>query len=170
MKTRKKNKPYTILFICSGNSCRSPMAEGLLRKKFYAKYGDQVRIHSAGILGIDGNPATLPAIDAAKEKGVDISNHKSKGIKKADVAEADIIFALADNHKEYLDQHFSRYKENVFLLKTFATDSDKPKKTSIDDPIGQGLKVYRRTINEIDKELNRILPQLEKLINFKLTA
>ena len=168
MSIKNKDKNYTILFVCSGNSCRSPMAAGLLQKKLFPKYGNKVKIHSAGTLGIEKNPATLNAIEVAKEKGVDISSHYSKGIKKDDVAEADIIFALADYHKEYFQQHFSKYIENVFLLKTFATGSDKPLNVSVNDPIGQSLKVYRNTISQIDKELSRILPQLELLIENKL--
>ena len=168
MKSTKNDKIYTIIFVCSGNSCRSPMAEGLLRKKLYPKYGDKVKVQSAGTLGIESNPATLYAIKAAEEKGVDILDHLSKGVNKANIAKADIIFALADHHKEYLDRHFAQYKENLFLLKTFATGGERSQNVSIDDPIGQSLKVYRKTINQIEKELERILPQLEILIDNKL--
>jgi len=163
----KKSKKYTILFVCSGNSCRSPMAAGLLQKKLFPEFGDKLKIHSAGTLGIDNNPATLDAIQVAREKGFDISQHLSKGVRLADLAEADIIFVLAENHKEFLDLHFPQFKENVFLLKYFATGSDKPQNPSIDDPIGRNLLVYRQTINEIEKELNRIMPQLTALIKNK---
>jgi protein-tyrosine-phosphatase len=76
---------------------------------------------------------------------------------------------MAEHHKEFLDMHFPRYKENVFLLKTFSTGTEKPQNTSIEDPIGGDLKFYRKTINEIDKELDRILPQLRTLIDYKLS-
>lgn len=168
MKSQEENSTYTILFVCSGNSCRSPMAAGLLQKRLYPVYGDQVKIHSAGTLGIEKNPATINAIEVAKEKGVDISNHLSKGVNKADISNADIIFVMENHHKQYLERYHPKFKENIFLLKTFATGSDKPKNVSIGDPIGQSLKIYRRTINQIEKELNRILPQLKKLIEAKL--
>jgi protein-tyrosine-phosphatase len=77
-------------------------------------------------------------------------------------------FAMADYHKEYLERYFPKYKENVFLLKTFNRRGKKPKNLSIKDPIGEGLTTYRRVINQIDEELERILPQLEKLIDDKL--
>ncbi len=158
---------FTILFVCSGNSCRSPMAEGLMKKLLYPDYGDQVHIHSAGTLGIDNNPATLNAIQVAQEKGVDISHHRSQGLTRHLVATADIIFAMAENHYEFMNTYYPDYKENIFLLKAFATNKDRPRRVSIDDPIGQSIKVYRRVINEIEKELMRILPTIVHLIQSK---
>ncbi len=165
---KPKHNNYTILFVCSGNSCRSPMAAALLEKKLRPRYGNQLKIHSAGTLGIHDHPATLPAIMVSSEKGVDISDHLSKGLKKRYVAEADIIFAMAAHHKEFIDSHYPAYKENVFLLKCFAASSDKSRQNSIEDPIGQSIEFYQQIISEIDQELDRILPQLEQLIDLKL--
>lgn len=167
MKDRDNHK-YTVLFVCSGNSCRSPMAEGLLKKKLYPKYRRKLEVRSAGTLGINGNPATLHAITAAKEKGVDISNHISRGVNEDNVSNADIIIAMEDHHKEYLERYFPKYRENVFLLKAFNREGKKPKNVAIEDPIGERLTTYRRVINQIDEELDRILPQLQELIDNKL--
>jgi len=165
---KKQDNLYTVLFVCSGNSCRSPMAEGLLKKKLFTKYGRKLKVHSAGTLGINGNPATLHAITAAREKGVDISNHVSKGVNQENISSADIIFALADHHQEFLDRYFAEYKENVFLLKAFNRRGRNSRNMSIKDPIGESLTTYRRVINQIDEELERILPRLQKLIDNKL--
>jgi len=170
LKTPKMNEPdnYTILFVCSGNSCRSPIAEGLLKKKLYPDYGSLLKVKSAGTLGINGNPATLHAIAVAKENGVDISNHVSRGVTEQLMAEADLVIAMAEHHKEYLDRHFPRYQENVFLLKLFGLKGDKPEKINIKDPIGENLSFYRRVLSEIDRELDRAVPQIKLFIDNKI--
>ncbi|MDZ7262190.1 MAG: low molecular weight protein arginine phosphatase [candidate division KSB1 bacterium] len=164
----EQKKTYHILFVCTGNSCRSPMAEGLLKHKLPEKFDGKVVVRSAGTLGLEGNSATPFAITAAKERGVDISHHRSQGVEERLVKEADIIFAMAEDHKEYLERQFPRVRENVFQLKKCGRDSKKLKSVSIKDPMGGSMAVYRRCCREIDKELDRILPLLIRLIEDKL--
>ena len=159
---------YHILFVCSGNACRSPMAEGLLKKRLYPEYGKKVTVSSAGTLGLNGNPATPNAITVAKEKGVDISKHLSKSISEKILSEADLILVMADHHTEYINTHHPEFIDKVFLLTEFGKPDDPTAKKSIDDPIGEGLSFYRKIINQIDNEINRILPELKKQIEKKI--
>lgn len=159
---------FTILFVCSGNACRSPMAEGLLRKKLYPQYKTNLIIHSAGTLGISGSPAAPNAVTVAKEKGVDIYQHISKGINKKIMTEADIIFVMADYHKKTLDQNYSKNIQKIFLLTNFGLDKKEQENVSIKDPIGENLTFYRQVINHIERELERVVPQLQVLIEEKL--
>ena len=165
-----QNKEFNVLFVCSGNSCRSPMAEGLLRAKLSDEFGEAVTVQSAGTLGIDGNPATAFAVMVTEELGGNIRDHRSQGVTAELVHQADIIFGMARDHDAHLKQRFPEVRDNVFLLKSFDRASDKKLNASIDDPIGAGIEIYRECGELIDSELERILPRLRQLIAGKLNT
>ncbi len=159
---------FRILFVCSGNSCRSPIAEGLLKKKLPEELQEKVVVESAGTLGLNGSPATEFAIQVAGQYGADISEHRSQGVSEELVKEADLIFAMAREHQRFLQLHFPEVRENVFLLRTFGREAEDKVSDSIEDPIGGGLEVYQKCAAVIDEELTRILPRLKALIQEKL--
>ncbi|MFQ5650764.1 MAG: hypothetical protein ACE5IY_12545 [bacterium] len=160
---------FNILFICSGNSCRSPMAEGLMKSKIPAELKDKVTVTSAGTLGIDGAPATRYAIEVAAELGADISEHRSQGMSEELARASDVIFALSVEHKDHLQKTYPEVSDNVFLLRAFRRAPEEKHPDSIDDPIGRSLAVYRECCYLINAELDRILPRLQPLIENKLT-
>ncbi len=162
------SKKYTILFVCSGNSCRTPMAEGLMKIKIPQEFEDRVEVVSAGTLGINGSPATYFGIQAAGDLGANISEHRSQGISRELLHTADIVFCMADGHQSILASQYPEFNENVFLLRAFDRPSDEQIYEDIEDPIGRGLPEYQECAQLINSELERILPRLKKLMEAKL--
>ncbi|MFY9987247.1 MAG: serine hydroxymethyltransferase [Chthoniobacterales bacterium] len=132
------NRQKTILFVCTGNVCRSPMAEGLF-ERMTAERAD-LRVLSAGVSTYPGQPPSAHAVEVLEELGVDISQHRSKPISEKVVEEADWIIAMTRSHLDSIIYLFPRAAEKVYLLREF-----EPGATSLDvaDPIGMGLEAYR---------------------------
>ena len=128
-----------IVFVCTGNTCRSPMAEGILRDLA----GDKVSVSSAGIAaGI--STASKKSVDAMAEIGIDISGHTSKQLTPDMMAEADLILTMTKAHKMILVMSQPEFKEKIMTLSEWAeTDED------VSDPYGGDLDKYRNCRDQI---------------------
>lgn len=141
-----------ILFICTGNTCRSPMAEGIL-KDLAEKRGLDIEVKSAGLVGIDDGDISRDAISVLKDIDIDISKIKSKAISEDLVRKADLILTMSQRHKGNLILKFPFIKDKIFLLNEYAFNMNK----DIVDPFGMGRKYYEETRNEIYMAIEKIL-------------
>ncbi len=154
---------FHVLFVCTGNTCRSPMAEGLLRKLLADEGLADVHVSSAGIGTLDGYPVTRFAVKAASEKDVNIAEHHSTRMTTELAEKADLILVMADEHHKFVAE-LAPVEGKLHMLKGFPEGGHADYLYSVKDPVGGSLEEYRNTINELERELKRILPGLKKRI------
>jgi protein-tyrosine phosphatase len=107
----------SILVVCTGNICRSPIAEGMLRDALSSRFGDDApSVSSAGTWGVEGSPPTAEAVAAAAERGIDISAHRARRLAMVPAADADLVIAMAGEHRDIVSEEVGA-GERAFTLK-----------------------------------------------------
>jgi protein-tyrosine phosphatase len=140
-----------VLIVCTGNTCRSPMGEGIL-KHLSKKYNTNIEVRSAGIFALDGDRASSNAILALDSIGIDISNHISNQLHGGMIEEADIVLTMTDNQKEAIIKRFPKSDKKVYSLNYYAFGIEK----DIEDPYGGTLKDYEMARDEIFRAMEKI--------------
>ena len=143
-----------VLFICTGNSCRSVMAEALLKKKLKEKGRDDVEVISAGILLLGGLGASEGTREVLSKAGIDVSEHRSQPVTKEMIRRSDLILVMEKIHEEEIVKIAPDAKNRVFLLKEFAKINDED--LDIHDPLGHSLDYYENIYYTIKEAVERI--------------
>ena len=140
-----------LLFICTGNTCRSPIAEGLARKLF----GEAVQVSSAGLEAWEGAEASSHAYEVLREQNVDLSQHRSRKIRADLLAEVDWIIPMTQAQEKSLKSIYPQYIQKTRYLGAWGES-----KRDVRDPWGGSLAVYRQTAQEIGELLNALRDHL----------
>lgn len=172
-----------VLIVCRGNTCRSPMAEALLKRMLSS---DSIEVKSAGLSAIDGMEASRWAQEVMRERGIDISSHRAKNLSEKDVSEADLILTMSLSQKRELIERFPQAKGKTFLLSELifpdiskdlaeyeraleALEGEKEKLLSLERDRLESLKrryeELKRELNEIEREINIILARVEEQLS-----
>ncbi|GAB4472632.1 MAG: low molecular weight protein arginine phosphatase [Anaerolineales bacterium] len=146
-----------VLFVCTANMCRSPMAQGL----FQAQLGvnlDGWRVESAGIAAVEGVPASQKTLQVLSERGIDLSVHRSQQIDRYLMEQFDLILVMEHRHKHVLQSQYPQFASKVYLLSEMVGEE-----TEIDDPVGGTLEDYRSIATQIERILQQGFSKIEAL-------
>lgn len=133
-----------LLFVCSGNTCRSPLAEAFARRALSAAGDSCWVVESAGIFACDGDPASKHALAVAGEHGLDLSGHRSRRLTPEVLAGADLALVMTSRLKALLSEKMPGYPGKIFTIKEFLGE-----KGDVYDPFGGSLAEYRAVAREL---------------------
>lgn len=145
-----------ILFVCTGNTCRSAMAEGIA-KKLIQNENLNLEVSSAGVFAPFGMAASENAILALSEMGIDISSHLSRPLTKDLIENSDLILTMTKGHKDAILSKYPQFSDKVFTLMEYIGED-----LDIEDPFGGDLDVYRASANQIKQAIEILLKKLKE--------
>lgn len=144
-----------ILFVCTGNTCRSPLAEAIARRIIAESGKDNIIVESAGTQAWEGSPASDEALLVGVERSLDLSGHRARRLSPEIVAASDLVLVMSSSHLPQVREMDPT--ASVHLLAGYGSDGGSH---SIADPFGGNLSDYRATADELEKELTRILERI----------
>lgn len=148
----------TVLFICTANICRSPMAVGIF-DALAEQRGLPFRAESAGVAALVGDVAASHACRAADELGIEIGNHRARQVDEEMLRKADLVLTMTPQHRDILHREFAEFQEKIYSLPEYSLGDTFG---GIADPYGHSIGTYRISAREILRHVELVVKRLER--------
>lgn len=149
-----------VMFICTGNICRSAMADAYAKKIVHEQHLD-IQIFSAGTYASTGEHASFNSIEVMKDYDVDLSVHTATNISDSNIGNMDLILCATQSHKLFLTHYYPDLSSKVYTIKEYAEQCNTPSDTDIKDPWGYDINVYRICAAEIVICVDKIIQKIK---------
>jgi len=148
-----------IMFVCTGNICRSAMADWLLKERLKENKQD-IQVYSCGIQAYTGESATNYSIQTLKKHGIDGKKHRATNVKDSCIKECDLILCATINHKMALIRMYPEKQDKIYTMKEYAFPEEK-EDLDIADPWGYDLQTYENCFIQIEKCVTEIIERIK---------
>lgn len=147
----------TILFVCTGNTCRSPLAQALATKALTAAAVDGWTVASAGLSAQFGMPASKEACAVARDWGLDVASHRAEPLSQELLAEAELVLVMTDGHKTALTSVAPAFADKIYTIKEFVGQAG-----DVSDPFGRGISFYQKTAEELRELITQVVEKIKE--------
>ncbi len=157
-------EPFRLLFVCTGNTCRSPMAEVLARSALKQRGWREVEVRSSGVAAMPGLPASPGAVRAAERRDLSLRHHGSRPLDVGEVERADLILTMSPLHLEQVRELGGEGKGALITAFARGEEERSEELKGVVDPVGGGDEVYEEVCRELEELLEGVLARLEPVL------